>query len=109
MNDAANNHGEDPRFKRRRSLPDPRGALAVIAVLAAFSLQFYLIYLGSASDMPPWVVGLVSSIVAFYYGQKTGNGGGGTGGVGGAGGGTGGPGGPGSVGGAGKNDKGIQG
>ncbi len=56
---------------------DPRGVLAVIAVIGAFALQGYLTYTGSTADMPPWVVGLVSAIVAFYYGYKSGNGKGG--------------------------------
>ena len=54
---------------------DPRGVLAVIAVLCAFILQGYLTYTQSPETMPPWVVGLVASIVGFYFGaKKNGNG-----------------------------------
>jgi hypothetical protein len=82
-------------------MPDPRAVLAVVAVIGAFVLQFYLVFLaahttGPSTEMPPWVVGLVSSIVAFYFGSKVASiGTGGTGGTGGEGGGTGGVGGPG--------------
>jgi len=94
--DMSNDHGEDPRFKRRRAAVDPRAVLAVFAVIGAFAVQFVLIFQGDSADMPPWVVGLVSSIVAFYFGSKVASiGTGGTGGTGGEGGGTGGVGGPG--------------
>ncbi len=49
---------------------DPRGVLAVIAVISAFALQGYITYHGLTQDMPPWVVGLVASIVGFYFGAK---------------------------------------
>jgi hypothetical protein len=105
MTDDANAYGEDPRFKHRRTMPDPRGLLAVLSVIAAFALQGYITWACTGvpncdTTMPPWVVGLVSAIVAFYFGYKasgngSGTGIGGPGGVGGPGGGTGGPGGPG--------------
>ncbi len=56
---------------------DPRGVLAVIAVISAFALQGYMTYMGNGEDMPSWVVSLVSAVVAFYFGYKSGNGKGG--------------------------------
>ena len=62
---------------------DPRAVLATVAVLSAFALQGYITFAchgGSAtsinppacdSTMPPWVVGLVSAIVAFYFGARS--------------------------------------
>ncbi len=47
----------------------------MLAVLGAFSLQGWLSYTGSHEAMPPWVVGLVASIVGFYFGSRSGNGG----------------------------------
>ncbi len=57
--------------------PPIPGILAILAVMSAFLLQWYLtVHYGPASDdMPSWVVSLVSAIVAFYFGQKIGNGG----------------------------------
>ncbi len=56
---------------------DPRGILAVLAVICAFALQGYLTYQDSTAQMPSWVVSLVSAVVAFYFGYKSGNGKGG--------------------------------
>jgi hypothetical protein len=86
VSDNANLRGEDPRFKRRRTIPDPRGVLAVIAVIAAFALQGYITWSCTGvsncdNTMPPWVVGLVSAIVAFYFGYKASNGSGQSGGT----------------------------
>ena len=79
MTDADTNSGdvkqdEDPRFKHRRLDWDIKGVLAILAMFGAFGIQITLIIGGSSSDMPPWVVGLVSAVVAFYFGSR-GNGG----------------------------------
>lgn len=54
---------------------DPRAALAVITVLCAMLIQGAII-LGYAvtGEMPNWVVALVSSVTAYYFGAKNGTG-----------------------------------
>ena len=66
-----NTQGEDPRFKHRRLDWDVKGVIAFMAVFGAFALQATLIINHDPSEMPPWVVGLVSAIVAFYFGART--------------------------------------
>lgn len=62
---------EDPRFKHRRLDWDVKGLIAVLAVFGAFAIQTILIIRNDTLDMPPWVVGLVSAIVAFYFGARS--------------------------------------
>ena len=59
------------RLYRRRIDWDVRGILAIFAVIGAFALQAVMIVRGDAGDMPPWVVGLVSAIIAFYFGSRS--------------------------------------
>ena len=61
---------EDPRFKHRRLDWDVKGVLAIMAVLGAFAIQGVLIATHDTNGMPPWTVGLVSAIVAFYFGAR---------------------------------------
>lgn len=59
---------------------DPRWVLAIVAILGAFGLQIYLSVNCSTAtvddncvaEAPQWVVGLVSSVVAYYFGARNG-------------------------------------
>jgi hypothetical protein len=60
---------------RRRLDWDLKGVLAVLSIVGALAIQTVLIASNRTDAMPPWVVGMVMAVVAFYFGTKTGNGG----------------------------------
>lgn len=53
---------------------DPKWWLACLALVGSFSIQALLLWQGNVNDMPPWIVGLVSAIVAYYFGYQSANG-----------------------------------
>lgn len=52
---------------------DPKWSLAALAIVGAFVVQIILLSQGLPADMPAWIVGLVSSVVAYYFGHKNGS------------------------------------
>ncbi len=59
-------------------LSDPRAVLAIIAVIGAFALQWFLIVTSPSHDgevpsIPTWSVATVSAIVFYFFGSRNGS------------------------------------
>lgn len=57
------------------SLKEPKFILAIVALLGAFTLQGWAMYATNSAtvEIPQWVVGLVSSVIAYYFGVRNGS------------------------------------
>lgn len=67
---------EDSRFKHRRLDWDIRGVLAVLSLVGTFGYAVTLMVLSGnySIEIPPWMPTITGTVVAFYFGGRSGNG-----------------------------------